>query len=79
VQMAEESGVPLLHAPPLARALFTHAELGRDIPAPLYNAVAEVLAWVYQIRRSRVSGTQAPPPPVELAVPSDLDPGETTA
>jgi flagellar biosynthesis protein FlhB len=77
VELGEQSGVPLLRAPPLARALFTHAELGRDIPAPLYNAVAEVLAWVYQLRRSRDSGTQEPPPPIDLNVPPNMDPGET--
>ena len=76
VEVGRQAGVPLVSAPPLARALFTHAELGRDIPAPLYNAVAEVLAWVYQLRRSRDSGTEPPAPPAELNVPANLDPGE---
>jgi flagellar biosynthesis protein FlhB len=41
--------VPLLEAPPLARALHRHAEAGDAIPAALYTAVAEVMAWVYQL------------------------------
>lgn len=68
------AGVPTLQAPALARALFTHAEVGRDIPAALYTAVAEVLAWVYQLRRARAGGDMAPQPPVDLPVPVDLDP-----
>ncbi len=43
-EVARDNGVPILRAPPLARALFAHAELGREIPAALYTAVAEVLA-----------------------------------
>lgn len=43
-ELAAEHKVPLLEAPPLARALFRHTELGDEIPATLYAAVAEVLA-----------------------------------
>jgi len=78
VELGRQAGVPLVSAPPLARALFTHAELGRDIPAPLYNAVAEVLAWVYQMRRAQDTGVAPPAPPVELNVPENMDPGEAT-
>ena len=60
--------MPTLRAPALARALFAHAESGRDIPAALYIAVAEVLAWVYQVRRAQARGEQAPPPPVDVPV-----------
>jgi flagellar biosynthetic protein FlhB len=52
-----------------------HAALGRDIPAPLYNAVAETLAWVYQVRRFKTAGGEAPREPSALPVPPALDPG----
>lgn len=79
IELAESSRVPILRAPPLARALFVHAELGREIPAALYNAVAEVLAWVYQLRRYRSTGGEAPREPTAIPVPPDLDPGENFA
>ena len=75
VELARENQVPVLRAPPLARALFAHAEVGREIPAGLYNAVAEVLAWVYQLRRFDAEGGEAPQEPAALPVPADLDPG----
>ena len=74
VEVGQASAVPMLRAPALARALFAHAELGRDIPAALYTAVAEVLAWVYQLRRAKAGGDEEPVPPVDLRVPPDLDP-----
>jgi flagellar biosynthetic protein FlhB len=79
VQLAREAHVPVLRSPPLARALYAHAQLGRDIPAPLYAAVAEVLAWVYQLRRFESIGGEAPLEPTAVAVPPDLDPGEPAA
>ncbi len=78
-EIGQSSGVPTLRAPELARALFAHAEIGRDIPAPLYNAVAEVLAWVYQLRAAQAGGTESPQPPTQLAVPANLDPGPAEA
>ena len=75
VDLARASDVPVLSAPPLARALMAHAALGRDIPAPLYNAVAETLAWVYQVRRFKTAGGEAPREPSALPVPPALDPG----
>lgn len=77
--LAEEHDVPVLEAPPLARALYRHAELGDEIPATLYTAVAEVLAYVYQLRRSREYGGQAPQQPGNLAVPPGLDPDAPAA
>lgn len=72
--LAQEHHVPLLEAPPLARALYHHVELEHEIPAELYSAVAEVLAWVYQLR-SWTSGTgDQPTPPEQLTVPHNLDP-----
>ncbi len=59
-EVARDNGVPILRAPPLARALFAHAEVGQEIPGALYNAVAEVLAWVYQVRRFEAGDGERP-------------------
>jgi flagellar biosynthetic protein FlhB len=72
--LGEEHHIPILEAPPLARALFSHGELGEEIPAALYTAVAEVLAYVYQLRSYEVGGGVQPQPPRSLPVPPDLDP-----
>jgi flagellar biosynthetic protein FlhB len=73
-ELAAEHKVPLLEAPPLARALFRHAELGDEIPATLYAAVAEVLAYVFQLRHVQQVGGAYPNAPTELPVPPELDP-----
>jgi flagellar biosynthesis protein FlhB len=73
-EIGAQHGVPLLEAPPLARALHAHAELDAEIPQPLYAAVAQVLAWVYQLRRSKDEGAPAPVAPDALDVPAELDP-----
>jgi flagellar biosynthesis protein FlhB len=73
-----ENHVPILRAPPLARALYHHAELDEEIPATLYTAVAEVLAYVYQLRKYEVGGGIKPETPRELPVPPELDPENQT-
>jgi flagellar biosynthetic protein FlhB len=50
-EVARAKGVPVLSRPPLARALYKHVKEGRAVPANLYRAVAEVLAYVYRIRQ----------------------------
>ncbi|SES81814.1 MULTISPECIES: flagellar biosynthesis protein FlhB [Kosakonia] len=72
-ELGTENRVPILEAPPLARALFRHAEIGQQIPGQLYAAVAEVLAWVWQLKRWRLSGGQRPVKPENLPVPEALD------
>ena len=49
-EIARKHGVPILARPPLARALHKHVKEGRAVPANLYRAVAEVLAYVYKLR-----------------------------
>jgi flagellar biosynthetic protein FlhB len=72
--LAKDSAVPVLQAPMLARALYAHAELDREIPAALFGAVAQVLAYVYQLRAA-LSGRVAMPNALpELNVPAELDP-----
>lgn len=73
-EIAGEHGVPILEAPPLARALHKHADLDAEIPSALYNAVAEVLAYVYQLAGWRQAGGAYPVPPRDLPVPSELVP-----
>jgi flagellar biosynthesis protein FlhB len=73
-EIAAENKVPLLEAPPLARALYKHTELGDQIPEALYTAVAEVLAYVFQLRAFRQHGGVAPQEPKDLEVPPQLDP-----
>ena len=77
-ELAAENKVPLLEAPPLARALFRHTELGDEIPATLYAAVAEVLAYVFQLRHFQRVGGAYPTAPTVLPVPSELDPLQAT-
>src|SRR5437867_4796898 len=77
--VAKEAKVPVLQAPVLARALYAHAELDREIPAALFAAVAQVLAYVYQLR-SALSGHGAMPGELpELSVPQELDPHQVKA
>lgn len=72
--LATESRVPVLQAPPLARALFAHCEVDQEIPGPLFAAVAQVLAWVYQLRAALASGAPLPDAPGAIGVPPELDP-----
>jgi flagellar biosynthesis protein FlhB len=73
-EIAIQNNVPILEAPPLARALHKHTDLGQAIPEALYNAVAEVLAYVYQLRRYRQGSGDMPDTPHDLPVPPQLDP-----
>src|ERR1700752_3166447 len=68
--LARESKVPILQAPPLARALYTHCELDQEVPAPLLSAVAQVLAWVCALRRPPRAAIAQP----DISVPDELDP-----
>lgn len=65
-------GVPLVAAPPLARALYHNTRIGQEVPAGLYLAVAQVLAYVFALRRYREEGGEAPVPPVDVPVPDEL-------
>lgn len=78
-ELAAENKIPTLEAPPLARALHQHVELGQEIPAELYTAVAEVLAWVFQLRSWRSGWGLEPSAPTKLNVPAELDPQAKTA
>ena len=68
--LARESKVPVLQAPPLARALYAHCEVDAEVPASLFAAVAQVLAWVYALRRTPNARIVEP----DVTVPDELDP-----
>lgn len=73
-EVASENAVPIMEAPPLARALHKHTEIDAEIPSALYNAVAEVLAYIYQLANWRQMGGTYPVPPRDLPVPPELVP-----
>lgn len=74
-EIAAEHNIPLLEAPPLARALYAHCELEQAVPGALYTAVAEVMAYVYQLNHWIANGGTPPVTPTALSVPDKLDPG----
>ena len=53
-EIAVEAGVPIVENRPLARALNNMCEIGSYVPATLYRAVAEVLAYVYRLKGAKV-------------------------
>ena len=70
--IAGEHDVPLLAAPPLARSLYYSTEIGDEIPTELYVAVAQILAYVFQLKVILREGGVAPPPPGDLPIPEDF-------
>jgi flagellar biosynthetic protein FlhB len=74
-EIAKENKVALLEAPALARALYKHTDIDDEIPEALYSAVAEVLAYVYQLRAyKKGTSDHYPDRPNKLPVPPELDP-----
>ncbi|WP_426662787.1 flagellar biosynthesis protein FlhB [Rhodanobacter aciditrophus] len=69
--VAASHRIPLVEAPPLARALYATTELGREIPAALYVAVAQVLVYVFQLKQAKAGG-EAPPAAPNPEVDPDL-------
>ncbi len=71
-EIANEHKVMVLESPGLARAIYHSTELDREIPAGLYLAVAQVLAYVYQLRQFRSGKGKRPDPLKDLPIPPDL-------
>ena len=63
--------MPIYSEPPLARAIFGSTEIGDEIPAPLFLAVARVLAYVFQL--ARASATDYVPRPDAVPLPDGFD------
>jgi flagellar biosynthetic protein FlhB len=55
-QIAVENGVPIVENPPLAQALYKSVDVGQEIPAHLYRAVAEILAYIFKLMNGRLPG-----------------------
>ncbi|MGH8215627.1 MAG: flagellar biosynthesis protein FlhB [Rhodanobacteraceae bacterium] len=79
--VANQHEVPLVIAPPLARALYHTTRIGQEIPAALYAAVAQILAYVYRVHEAAEQAVDVPPPPNPDIDPQLLGPyqmpGET--
>ncbi len=63
-EIAGEHKVPIFEAPPLARALYHNVEIGGEIPAALYVAVAQVLTYIYRLKTAHAAGELPPEPPL---------------
>jgi flagellar biosynthetic protein FlhB len=61
--------VPLVASPPLARALYHSTEIDKEIPKELYLAVAQVLAYIFQLKTARENHWDEPLPPGNINVP----------
>jgi flagellar biosynthetic protein FlhB len=68
-------GIPVVEAPPLARAVYRHVEPGEHIPVALYRACAEVLAYVWRMQRWRAQGGKRPVPPKAQEGEIEVRPG----
>ena len=75
-EVAEGARVPMVEAPPLARALYARVEIDREIPEALYTAVAQVLAYVYRLRHWVPGRGPMPAMPDSLPIPAGFDPRE---
>ena len=64
--------VPLVASPPLARALYYSTEIDKEIPQGLYLAVAQILAYVYQLKTAQKNDWSAPLPPADISVPDEF-------
>ena len=71
-EIAVANDILLLESPALARSIFYSTDLDQEIPAGLYLAVAQVLAYVYQIRQYRAGKGKRPDPLKDLPIPPDL-------
>lgn len=71
-EVAKENKVPMVEAPPLARALYSNVELEQEIPGALYTAVAKLLAYVYALAEGRAHLVEVPG---DADIPKGMDPG----
>jgi flagellar biosynthetic protein FlhB len=72
--IAKTHSIPVIQSPMLARALYAHAEIDQDIPASLYTAVAQVLAYIYRLKAALRGDSPMPGEPPQPFVPPELDP-----
>lgn len=70
--LAQGAKVPIVTAPPLARALHRSTEVGDEIPQGLFLAVAQILAYVYQLRTAESGSGNLPDLPTEFPIPEEF-------
>lgn len=70
--VAKENKVTMISSPPLTRAIYYSTALNREIPSGLYLAVAQILAYVYQLKKYYYIGGEKPTIPVDLPIPEEL-------
>ena len=73
-EIAKEQGILILESPKLARAIYANTELDAEIPESLYLAVAEILAFVFQVKNFNGRSGSYPSQPHNIVVPDELDP-----
>ena len=72
-EVARENDVPIAQIPPLARYLYSQLEIGEAIPMSLFEAIAKILAWAYEVKE--LGGAQGEIPEVSF-IPEQLKPGK---
>ena len=72
-EIATANGIPLVAAPPLARAIYYNTQAGEEIPEALYIATAQVLAYVYQIEQYRRGQLDQPPHLANIEIPTEME------
>ncbi len=71
-EVGKDSDVAIFSAPPLARSLYRHTEVGESIPSDLYLAVAQVLAYVMQVKKLSFPDRRRLVEPTDLPIPDSL-------
>ncbi|NLW05743.1 MAG: flagellar biosynthesis protein FlhB [Pseudomonadaceae bacterium] len=73
-EVADHYEIPVLQLPPLTRAIYYSTEIGEEIPQTLYMAVAQVLAYVFQMKQHKAGKAKKPNKIIKVDVPPELDP-----
>lgn len=71
IELGKHHDVPIMSLPPLARSLFYFTEIGEEIPSGLYVAVAQVLAYIHQLKYYRKGKAKKPKIPTKIEIPTE--------
>ncbi|MCS5711410.1 flagellar biosynthesis protein FlhB [Candidatus Berkiella aquae] len=72
MEIAKQHSVPLVALPPLARTVYFHTEIGEEIPSELYVGVAQVLAYVHQLKLYKRGKSNKPKIPNKIDIPPEM-------
>jgi flagellar biosynthetic protein FlhB len=72
IELANQHKVPLVTLPPLARSIYFHTEVGEEIPSGLYVGVAQVLAYIHQLKQYKRGKIKKPKLPDKIDIPSEM-------